>query len=354
VDKPKNGHTIKIKLNGEQQSFKEEPVKKPADKEAEPFKKVIKIDPEYIEQETFKETAAAQESVDESFDWIIPESSENDIVEYKIASSQKSKKAGKKSVTFSSFSKKRNGGAIKNILITAVFAILIGTSFGVLMLKLFITDTDKPAVVQPVGGETGKNTGEEKTPVATASAVIPTQTIFVVQGGYFSTKELAVSGANEVKGKGAAATSIAIDGKEYLFIGVANSVETAKQLGTFYKENNSVEDVYAKSIAVPEKTVAEINETEKAFLESSTAIYQQLSKISASGIVTKTVSDDINTLSEQLKSGDKLSNEKVKSLHADLNSAVEKVKAFQTSKDAKSLIEAQQHLLNFISAYYAL
>jgi stage II sporulation protein B len=354
VDKPKNGNTIKIKLNGEQQSFKEEPVKKQTDKEAEPFSTVIKIDSEYLEQDSFKETAAAQESVDESFDWIIPESSENDIVEYKIASSQKSKKAGKKAVSFSTFSKKRNGGALKNILITAVFAILIGTSFGVLMLKLFITDTSKPAIVQPVGGETGKNNGEEKTPAATASAVLPAQTIFVVQGGMFSSKESAASEANEIKSKGAAANSLGIDGKEFLFLGVADSVETAKQLGTFYKDNNGVADFFAKPIAVPEKTVADINETEKAFLESSAAVYQQLSKISSSGIVTKTASDDITTLSEQLKNGDKLSNEKIKSLHSDLTSAVEKVKAFQTSKDAKSLIEAQQHLLNFISAYYAL
>ena len=44
----------------------------------------------------FIETAAAKESIDESFDWIIPESSENELEEFKIVSSHNQKKSKKK------------------------------------------------------------------------------------------------------------------------------------------------------------------------------------------------------------------------------------------------------------------
>ena len=38
----------------------------------------------------------------------------------------------------------------------------------------------------------------------------------------------------------------------------------------------------------------------------------------------------------------------------ELSSALEKVEAFQDKKNKTSLIEAQQHLLNFLTVYYSL
>jgi stage II sporulation protein B len=363
VDKPTKGNnTIKIKLNGESQNFKEEPIKSQKESTNDSFSTVIKINKDFNEQDGFRETAAGQESMEESFDWIIPESAESDIEEYKIvSSSQKPKKTGtKKSLSFLTFSKKRNGSFIKSIVTTAVFAVLIGTSFGVFMLNLFVEDKSNPTVAPPVveETETGTDKGGEKAPAGTASAVIPAQTAFVVQGGVFSSKDAAKEGASLVTGKGAPAQSIEMSGKEYLFLGVADSVETAKELGSHFKANG-IEEVFAKQLPIGEKTVSDINETEKGFLEAAPAVFQELSKITSSAILSSSISAEtiktVSGLEDQINQDEaKLTNEKVRSMNVDLKNAVTKIKAFQSSKDSKSLIEAQQHLLTFLTVYYSL
>ncbi|MFJ5758190.1 hypothetical protein ACIQAA_03350 [Neobacillus sp. NPDC093182] len=360
MDKPNRGNTIKIKLNGESQTFSEEPIKKEQESSKDSFTNVINIDDDFNDQDVFLETAAAKESIDESFDWIIPESAENDIQEYKVVSSQNQKKGGKKKpASFTTFSMKRNGGVLKSIIVTAVFAILIGTSFGVLMLKLVISENSKPAVTEPVVVDKGSEKGPEATGGKSGSSIVlGAQTLFIVQGGAFSTKDAALDGANQAKGKGAPAQTLAMNGNEFLFLGAADSIETAKQLEGHY-EANGFDDVLPKQIPIAEKTVSDINENEKSFLEAAPAIYQQLSKVTSnaivSGNITSEASKEVSGFGNQLnQSADKLKNEKVKNLNKELSSALEKVEAFQEKKNKDSLVEAQQHLLNYLSIYYSL
>ncbi|WHZ01898.1 hypothetical protein QNH48_23400 [Neobacillus sp. YX16] len=358
MDKPNRGNTIKIKLNGETQAFSDEPIKKEQESSKDSFTKVITMDEDSDGQDGFLETAAAKESIDESFDWIIPESSDNDIKEYKVVSSLNPKKGGKKKpVSFSTFSPKRNGGVFKSILVTAVFAILIGTSFGVLMLKLVISENSKPAVTEPAVEEKGPDKGSEATGGKSSSIVIGAQTAFIVQGGAFSSKDAASGAANEAKDKGAPAQTLTMNDKEFMFLGVADSIETAKQMESHY-EANGFDDVLSKQIPIAEKTVSDINEGEKGFLEAVPAIYQQLSKVTSNAIVSGSISSEgskeVTSLGDQLSQSADLKNEKVKNLNTELSSALDKVEAFQEKKNKDSLIEAQQHLLNFLSIYYSL
>ncbi|MFB3165761.1 SPOR domain-containing protein [Neobacillus sp. 179-C4.2 HS] len=359
MDKPNRGNTIKIKLNGESQTFTEEPIKKEQESSKDSFTKVINIDEDFNDQDVFLETAAAKESVDESFDWIIPESAGNDIQEYKVVSSQNQKKGGKKKpVSFTTFSMKRNGGVLKSIIVTAVFAILIGTSFGVLMLKLVISEYSKPAVTEPVDVGKGSDKGSEATGGTSSAIVLGAQNVFIVQGGAFTTKDAATSAASQAKGKGLPAQTLSMSEKEYLFLGVADSIETAKALGAQYKANG-FEDVFSKQLPIAEKNVSDINETEKSFLEAASDIYQQLSKITSDAIVSGSISSEASKevagFGNQLsQSADNLKNEKVKSLNKELSSAFESIEAFQEKKSKDSLVEAQQHLLNYLSIYYSL
>jgi stage II sporulation protein B len=359
VDKPNRGNTIKIKLNGETQAYSEEPIKKDKDSSKDSFTKVIKIDEDFSDQDGFLETAAAKDSIDESFDWIIPESAEQDLQEYKIVSNQNQKKgSNKKSVTFSTFSNKRNGGILKSILITAVFAIMIGTSLGALMLKLFLNDGSKPTVTEPVVVDKGTEKGSETDSGKTTSIVIGAQTVFIVQGGAFSTEGKANEAASQAKKIGAPAQTLTMNDKAFLFLGVADSIETAKQLEGHY-EANGFDDVLPKQIPIAEKTVSDIKDSEKGFLEAAPSIFQQLSKVTSNAIISGSISPDsskeVTSLGEQLKqTSAQLKNEKVKNLNVELSSALEKVKAFQDKKNKDSLVEAQQHLLNFITAYYSL
>lgn len=361
MDKPNRGNTIKIKLNGEPQTFSEEPIKKEQESSKDSLTRVFpieEVEEDFNDQDVFSETAAAKESMDESFDWIIPESAENDIQEYKIVGSQNSKKGEKKkSVSFTTFSNKRNGGMLKSILVTAVFAILIGTSFGALMLKLVISDNSKPVVTEPEVVGTGTEKGSENSDGKTTSIVLGAQTAFIVQGGAFSSKDAASEAANEAKGKGAPAQTLKMNEKEFMFLGVADSIETAKQMESYY-EGNGFEDVLPKQIPVAEKTVSDLNETEKSFLEAAPAIFQQLSKVTSKAIVSGSISaegsKEVTSLGDKLQTSKEMDNEKVKNLNSELFSALEKVKAFQEKKNKDSLVEAQQHLLNFLSTYYSL
>jgi len=110
-------------------------------------------------------------------------------------------------------------------------------------------------------------------------------------------------------------------------------------------------------LLLDEKKVSDITTKEKDFLETVPTIYETLSLVTSSALLTKSISEEstkaLAGIEEQLKvSG--IKNEKIKNLEAELTSAEEKVKAFQKSKDAKSISEAQQHLLNFLSYYFTM
>lgn len=360
VDKPNKGNTIKIKLNGETPPHQELPLKKEVEANNDVIPKVIKINTENTESESdiFSETAAAQESVDESFDWIIPESSEHDIEEIKIVPSQTNKKTVlPKITTFSTNTKKKNGRPLGTILISAAFAILIGTTIGVVMLKLVITPpsnktvTTEPTEVteKPVSTETKTSEGKN-----TSAAAIAQLTTYVIQGGVFSSEAGAKETSSSLTSKSVPTQAVEIDGKFYLFLGVADSIEEAKALGAQYKENG-VEDVFAKPLLLEEKKFSNLTDKEKTFLKTVPTIYQTLSLTTSNALVTKDLSEDaskvLSDVEATLKSSVK--NEKIKDLKAELVSANEKVKSYQETKDKKNLTEAQQHLLNFLSLYFS-
>jgi stage II sporulation protein B len=346
VDKPNKGNTITIKLNGENQTFMDETNEIDSNTSNSPIPTVVKIDPDYIEQDGFLETAAAQESVDESFDWIIPETAENDIEEYKIVSTQSSKKKGG---AFTKNPKMKKGGAFGSILISGIFAILIGTTFGFIMLKLVIADHSGKTVSVP---NVVQENGTSKVDTKTTTAVVKPLTAFVVQEGIYSSKASTTNAASKVASIGVPSQSIEIDGKEYLFLGVADSQEIAKTLGGLYK-GKGVLAVFAKPLSFKEKNVPGVNGSEKSFLETVPSIYQSLAKMTSSAIVTKSLSEDsTKVIDEQLKDNG-IKNDKVKGLKSELSTAEEKVKAYQKTNDTKSLSEAQQHLLNFLALYYS-
>ncbi|MFF2447719.1 SPOR domain-containing protein [Neobacillus sp. NPDC058068] len=376
MDKPKKGHTINIKLSGQDKTFREEPQKKEPEVSSEPFTKVIKINTERLEPEEqnepetrvikinrdlgesdgFLETAAAQEPVDESFDWIIPESSENDIEEFNVASHPKTIKSGSKKLTsFSSNFKKNDRQPVGSIVISAIFAILIGLTIGGIMLKLVIMDPSEKAATEPPKAVEANGSDNKAAAGKTTSLTINQLTTFVIQGGYYTSKAGAKEVSEQLVSKGIPSQVIEITGKHFIFLGVADSIEQAKTLAGQNKENG-VDGAFAKPLLLEEKKFSEITPKEKSFLEAVPGIYQTLSAAAANALASKEISEEsskaLATLEEELK-GSTIKSEKVKSLQAELANAEAKLKAFQKSKDTKSLTEAQQHLLNFLSFYFS-
>lgn len=358
MDNPnKNGRTITIKLNGEPHTFEEKVKDKEKIEAQNPQSKVIDVVSENEETDVILETAAAQESMDESFDWIIPETAEHEIEEYKIVNHQKNKKSTlPKIASFTTNTKKKDGNGFRSIIISAVFAIVLGTGFGFLMLKLVLTEhSNKPATEQVLTEEQG--TEKAAIPPSTrATASVKPLTTFVIQGGVFSSKDGAQATANQLAEKGVPAQSVEIDGKEYLFLGVASTIDDAKKIGSKYKDDG-IADVWAKSLSVEQKDINGVNAADKTFLETAGAIYQDLSEVTTIAMLTESIPEDsFKTVSTLIGKTDStaLKNTKVKSLQNFLATAAEKVANYQKNKDQNNLVEAQQNLLNFLSLYYSL
>jgi len=360
VDKPNKGNTIKIKLNGETQAYQEEPKKIDPEPSIESAPRVVKIDPNKLDSDVLLETAAAQESADESFDWIIPESFEHDIEEFTIAGTKKTKKPSLPKISsFSTNPKKKKDRNIGSIIISATFAILIGTTIGFVMLKLVTTgpavksgtDTTIPTVVKETGTSAVDHTGGK-----TNAITLDQMTTYVIQGGVFSSKDGAKETSTEITSKGVPAKLVEMSGKQYLILGVADSIASAKSLGNQYKAEGVV-DVFAKPLLLDQKEISGLNDKDKNFIKNVPAIYETLSLATSTGLLNNTLPEEsskaITEIEKQLKTSG-LKNEKIKTINRELTTAAEKVKSFQKSKDTKSLSQAQQQLLNFLSAYYSL
>jgi stage II sporulation protein B len=346
LDKPNKGQ-ISIKLNGEKQNFVEGGSKIYPETSIDPYSKENLIDSSDIEKESLQEIAAGQEAVEESFDWIIPETTVNDIEEYKIVSG---KNASKKQPSFLKNNKKKNGGVYGSIIIPGIFAILIGTTFGFFMLKLVLTQHSNKSITEPTAVE---QQGTKQATTSKASAVVKTFSTYVVQEGVYTTKESAADAETKVVALGIPAKAIQVDGKEYLFLGTADAQDMAKQMGSFYKDKG-IKGFYAKPLTFEEKIVSNLNDNEKTFLEVTPSIYQTLSNMTSTGLMTKKFSEDKTKEIDVLVAAGGIKNEVISKLRLELFAAEEKVKNYQKTKQAKDLTEAQQHLLNFLSQYNTL
>jgi stage II sporulation protein B len=359
VDKLANGKTITIKINGEEKPFQEESSNQHKATKAttnESLKIPVTSWTEFpsVKQESFKETAASQEIVEESFDWIIPEPSENEISEYKFVKPSQSKENKKRKLKASSITSiRKKGGSFRSVILSILFAVIIGISFGILMLKLVVTDHSKEATI-----ETTMPVEEAKTPVTSSKVDVHLKgfTAFVVQGGVYSTQEAAKGISNLARSKGAPGEIVEIDGKKFLFLGLADSIGSAKSLGNLYKESG-ITDIWAKPFPVSQKTITNVNQEEKYFLDLAPSIFQMLSEVTSNAIVSKTISNEtLNTLTKTETNLIKLKIKmtKIKNLQSELVSAMELVKNYQKSNDRKEIVNAQQHLLKYFSIYYSL
>jgi stage II sporulation protein B len=340
LDKPKKGQ-ISIKLNGEPKNFVEGNKKIYPETSSDPYLTENTIESTNVEQEI----AAAQETVEESFDWIIPETT--DIEEYKVVSN---KPSSKKQPSFLKNNKKKNGGFYGSIIIPGIFAILIGTTFGFFMLKLVLTNHSNKAITEP---STVAEQGTAEEAGGKASAVVKSFSTYVVQEGVYTSKASASDAQKKVEALGLPAKPIEMNGKVYLFIGTSDNQDAAKQMGAQFTEKG-IKGFYAKPVSFEQKTIANVNDNEKVFLEAAPSIYQSLSKMTSSAIVTKKMSEDKTKEIDVLVAATGLKNEMILDMRTELFSAEEKIKAYQKSKQTKDLTEAQQHLLNFLSRYNTL
>jgi stage II sporulation protein B len=356
-----SGKTITIKINGEQKPFLEEPPKeeykmeKPQSDENRNL--LIEYDPENSEHEVIVETAAAQEA-EESFDWILPqqETTQNEPSLYKTV---KSSKQGK-GIRLPALSKveKKNIGTIKSIALSVVFAILLGTGFGFIMLKLVITNSSKPSAVQTKNVPAAQKETATTNMNAQGAITLNPLTTYMVQGGVFSKKETANTVARQAIEKGIPAETMEWKGQYYIFLGVADSIEHARSLGTLY-QHKGMDGVFPKTVTIPEKKFSNLSAAEKDVIQNATVTAHLLATITSTTLSGGTISSsELKTLSEletKLKKIDSkaIRDKKINDLNVEINGALKQINDYQKKKDEKLLEKVQQHILTFFADYYS-
>lgn len=336
----KQGKTITIKINGKDRPVKEE--------------KRLMLDEDesqYVQShrdEALKETAASQESAeaDDSFDWILPDPIEEEVLkEYKIAPKQAKKQ--KKNIGISVWNKKttRNNRLYSTIFITVFFAVLLGTAFGVTILKFVTADTDQvaPAV-------TKVNPEPEKPATGTAKDSVQLNNIsaFVIQNGIFTTEEAAKERVNLLAGQGVAAEIFPVNGQFAIYLGMAGSIEDAKQTSNTLKDKGI--EVFAKPVEITGGTASNVTAEEGKFLEKAPEIYEILSsgKADSPEVIKKVVEYQIMLSEIPDKS---IEDKNILKAKASIERASKAFSDFQKSKDKNQLADMQTNLLAFLSAY---
>ena len=248
VDKSNQENGFTIKINGQEKSFKEH---------SDPI-------------EEGRTEAAAVESPDESFDWVLP----NEIIP-----APNPKKKGK----IHPYPQPRRPWKLKTPFILAIVAIVVGTSLGFLAIR---TITAEQTVTPPVEVE------EEKpavVPPAEQTSEGATVQTFLVQGGVFSTEEAAKEVQATLHEKKLPAEVFKMENEYYLFLGVAESLAATKELALEYKTNDV--DVFWKEIHYKTKVKED---------DAAVDVYSSLAELSAAKLRNTESSVDLQQVKKQL------------------------------------------------------
>lgn len=353
VGSPNREKTITIKINGNSRPFKEEQKQNKQNEKVKSFKKKANEN-EIHERNEFPihewQSAAAKEPLEESFDWVLPELNETDPTEQQL-----NKKLPKKQKNAFKQKSRAKTNMLIPLFLTIFFAVGLGTGFGMIMLKLVKTDVGANKAIIKQEDKPVVNVEAKSTNKLTAKAAA--LSVFVIQEGVYSSKESAQKREAEMKSKDIPSQILQLNGKWYIFIGMASTNESAKTIGNQF-ESKGIK-VYPKSIQLSEKELTNLSSAEKNLIELAPSLYNSLVTCSNAASLSQEISPTIKTtLSEQQKAWEKIDKkgikqEKLLQIHTSLTSAVASWEAYE-KKDLAKLNELQANLLVFFASYSSL
>ena len=217
--------------------------------------------------------AAARESSDESFDWILP----NEIIPSPASKKIKIHHHQSRQIK------------LKTPIILAIVAVLVGTSLGLIVIR---TITTEQTVNEPVEQTIPTVAPVTEEPTSPTSDHMTIQT-FLVQGGVFSTEESAKEVQALIHEKNVPAEVFQVDKNYYLFLGAAENLEATKELALLYKTYEI--DVFWKQIDFTTKLAEGDQDVEKLL-----AAYTSLAELSAAQLRHAASNVEANQVKAQL------------------------------------------------------
>ena len=353
MDKQNKRRTITIKINGKERPMKnrQEPVSECNREQTQ----------SRISEQVNLEAAAAKESAveGEDFEWILPTDAEGTQTqsEQKAAKPPKQKEEPPRKLPFMNGKGKKINPERKKWLTTifliVIGAIVIGTIFGMTMMNIVLPD--ESAVQSSV--TPAEQIPEKIPPAANGDNEVQLQplTAYVVQAGIYSAKETAEAEQEKLRKDGLPVqamdmSTMGLDGKYALFIGISGSISGAKNLSQELSAGGT--ETFAKEIKTGAKTVKGVAEEEKKLLELAPQLFQIIS-----GNMASTLSEDNQAAFAKLENTmtaidkEKLINESVLEVYSTLEEASSQYKKFQENPSHDTEIALQQHLLSFLAFY---
>lgn len=235
-------------------------------------------------------------------------------------------------------------------------AIIVGTSFGLMMLNIFTGDKGEAINVPSVAQELSATVGS----VAAAEQKIPTLAVEVVQGGAFSLLAKGQETAQAIKDNGFSATLTNTTDPVYLFIGVGLDREQATVIAEQHQANGQA--VYMKPYAAT-ASGTEATENQTLFMQAGVKLYQQLTLLSVNALadggslLTAETMAELTAIHQEfqaIKDSFK-ENEQQQTLalafQDTLANAYQQLQSFASTKEPASFWQVQQFLLNGLIAY---
>lgn len=318
LGKTEKSKGVTIKINGEEKVF--------ADKN---------------KMESQEAASEELEQPDESFEWILPEdSNENKIV---LIPSPPKKKMPKLIGFGTSSLKSPDNRPIKAFMIAVMCAVFFGSILGLIAVK---TITKEKAAVSSVGTSIPKGATVEDKKAAANEPGTQLKT-FLVQGGVFSSEDAARQIQKKIVEKQVPAEIFKLEDSYYLFLGSAESLTASKELALFLKSYDV--EVYWKEINFE---AAGTSQEEEKTLDKMKAVYTSLAEISATKLRGKEGTVNGETLKKNLDElkGGQLS-PKFTKMNDDLTAAAKSINEYETSLNEEKLFQAQESLLDFLLNY---
>ncbi|MGN1401314.1 MAG: hypothetical protein ACI4XL_07430 [Bacillus sp. (in: firmicutes)] len=299
------------------------------------------------ESKTAKVLEGERSQKREEFQWVVPEPMTEEPPVHHVTFVAEQEEPGlyispseKKKVW--SKQKRRNQKHITQTLTAVIIAVLVGLGFTYIVLQ--ITTAEKEAESNSAVPAVSDAAGEGNQTSATAANSKPI-TISIVQGGVFSSLAAAEEGQQKIKGEGKPATVLSIDGSFYIALFVSDSIDSAKQISGFYREEGM--DSYWKELSIA-GYAANLSEHDAGILNKTMSLYNEMATYSSGLMLGNREMDEWEQFKEK---ADSLMPETIKD--PGLKKMVETLSKAALQKkgtDEKGLsLSIQQELLVFVS-----
>lgn len=346
---------ISIKINGKEPKVKKEVKEKTEFVEKE--KPLILVENE--------EVAAAQEEEEDDFSWVLPDENlrnqktkEKEIPVIPIEDLRHTN--GPSKIPY--LPKKSKGiqvFSLKQFVISIALAIVLGTGFGFMILKVVEDVNAGPAENDnPTQVTTGNPapTGKQEDPPASSQVAIDLETLStgIVQGGKFTTAESANTTVSDIKGKGFAATTVEMDGAFYVIAGIGSEQGSVGGIKAKYEE--AFPEFFTKTFEVPGGSYSNAGKMDAEAIKVSLPVYKELLTLSSQAFDTGAIDNgQLENLSKQITAVKEIKKDnlhaQLKEFNAYIESSFTQLQSFKDGGDEKSLWQSQQSLLNAYQAY---